>query len=240
MQRQHIPNALTMLRLIVAAAFFATLNVYRYGLEASFDDGQSGRAWVLLLAAALFCIAAATDAADGHLARKWKVESRFGRIMDPFCDKILILGAVIYLASPRFLDHQAVAAGHYRTMISGVYPWMVVLVVARELLVTGIRGEVERQGVAFGANWFGKAKMILQSLVVPAVLVIVFIDPNRPGMAWLGWVRDVLVYATVVVTIISGLPYITAAAKVLGPVKQPTPPDPGSASATPPPGGAAS
>ncbi len=169
------------------------------------------------MAAGLFVLAAVTDAADGYLARRWKVESKFGRIMDPFCDKILILGAVIYLASPRFLDHAAVAAGHYRTMVSGVYPWMVVLVVARELLVTGIRGEVERQGVAFGANWFGKAKMILQSLVVPVVLVIVFLDPNRPGLAWLGWVRDVLVYATVVVTVVSGVPYVTAAARVLRP-----------------------
>lgn len=215
MQRKHLPNQLTMLRLVFAALFFATLNVYRYVPNITFNES-----WPLLLAAVLFILAAVTDALDGHLARKWHVESKFGRIMDPFCDKILILGAVIYLASPRFLDPLAVAAGHYRTMVSGVYPWMVVLVVARELLVTGIRGEVERQGISFGANWFGKAKMILQSVVVPVVLFIVLIDPNRPGLAWLGWVRDTLVYATVIVTVISGWPYVTGAARVLRPESQ--------------------
>ena len=158
--------------------------------------------WVLPVATVLFILAAITDALDGYLARKWDVVSKFGRIMDPFCDKILILGAVIYLGSPRFMDPAAVEAGHLRTMVSGVYPWMVVLVLARELLVTGIRGEVEKAGIAFGANWVGKLKMILQSVVVPVVLIIVMIDPARPGWEWLGWVRDVLVYATVIATVL--------------------------------------
>ncbi|MEM9884192.1 MAG: CDP-alcohol phosphatidyltransferase family protein, partial [Planctomycetota bacterium] len=153
--------------------------------------------------------AALTDALDGYLARRWDVESRFGRIMDPFCDKILILGAVIYLGSPRFLDPAAVAAGAHRTMASGVYPWMVVLVLARELLVTGLRGEVEKAGVSFGANRIGKLKMILQSVVVPVVLLIVALDPRNYPV--LGWVRDGLVYATVVVTVLSGVPYLTGA-----------------------------
>ncbi len=205
--RRNIPNQLTMLRLIVAAAFFAVLQNYRYG--------QDNALWVLPVAAVLFVIAAVTDALDGYLARRWEVVSKFGRIMDPFCDKILILGAVIYLGSPRFLDPGAVANGSVRTMISGVYPWMVVLVLARELLVTGIRGEVEKAGISFGANWYGKLKMILQSVVVPVVLIIVMIDPNRDGYAWLGWTRDALVYLTVVVTVLSGLPYITAGAKAL-------------------------
>jgi CDP-diacylglycerol--glycerol-3-phosphate 3-phosphatidyltransferase len=207
MQRRQIPNALTMLRLVFAAVFFLVLNAYRYA------HPQPGDAWLLLVAAALFILGALTDALDGHLARKWQVESKFGRIMDPFCDKILVLGAVVYLASPRFLDRQAVAEGLSATMVSGVYPWMVVLVVARELLVTGIRGEVEKAGVKFGANWFGKIKMILQSIVVPVVLVIVWLDPNRDGFGWLAWVRDILVWATVIVTVISGLPYVTGAAK---------------------------
>ena len=207
MQRKNIPNALTMLRLLVAAAFFAVLQNYRYG--------QDNALWVLPVAAVLFILAAITDALDGYLARRWEVVSKFGRIMDPFCDKILVLGAVIYLGSPRFLDPGAVADGSVRTMISGVYPWMVVLVLARELLVTGIRGEVEKAGVSFGANWYGKLKMILQSVVVPVVLVIVMIDPNRDGYAWLGWTRDALVYLTVIVTVLSGLPYVTAGAKAL-------------------------
>ncbi|MEM1109331.1 MAG: CDP-diacylglycerol--glycerol-3-phosphate 3-phosphatidyltransferase [Planctomycetota bacterium] len=204
--RKNIPNQLTMLRLVFAAAFFGVLQLYRYQAE------PASPVWVLPVATVLFILAAITDALDGYLARRWEVVSKFGRIMDPFCDKILILGAVIYLGSPRFLDPVAVADGSFRTMVSGVYPWMVVLVLARELLVTGIRGEVEKAGIDFSANWIGKLKMILQSVVVPVVLVVVMIDPNRDpgnGYAWLGWVRDVLVYATVIATVLSGLPYVT-------------------------------
>ncbi|MEM6855329.1 MAG: CDP-alcohol phosphatidyltransferase family protein, partial [Planctomycetota bacterium] len=149
MHRRDVPNRLTMLRLVVAGAFFGVLQLYRY------DAPTPSPGWVLPTAIVLFVVAALTDALDGYLARRWDVESRFGRIMDPFCDKILILGAVIYLGSPRFLDPAAVAAGAYRTMASGVYPWMVVLVLARELLVTGLRGEVEKAGVSFGANRIG-------------------------------------------------------------------------------------
>ncbi|MEO1236183.1 MAG: CDP-alcohol phosphatidyltransferase family protein [Planctomycetota bacterium] len=213
MKRKDIPNALTMLRLVLAAGFFGVLQGYRYDAE------PASAGWVLPTAVALFIAAAITDALDGHLARKWDVVSKFGRIMDPFCDKILVLGAVIYLGSPRFLDPVAVAAGDWRTMASGVYPWMVVLVLARELLVTGIRGEVEKAGIAFGANVVGKLKMILQSIVVPAVLVIVMIDPRE--QVWLGWVRDGLVWATVAVTVVSGWPYVTGAVRAFRASREP-------------------
>ncbi|MEM7577559.1 MAG: CDP-alcohol phosphatidyltransferase family protein [Planctomycetota bacterium] len=209
MHRKHIPNALTMARLVLAAAFFAVLNFYRYG------DADGNDPVILIVAGLLFGLAAVTDALDGYYARKWHVESVFGRIVDPFADKILILGAVIYLASPRFLDPAAVEAGSIATMISGVYPWMVVVVLARELLVTSIRGVAERMGVDFSARKLGKWKMILQSIVVPVVLVIAAIDPTRDGWIWLAWVRDVLVYATVVVTVLSGLPYLSGAMKVM-------------------------
>ncbi len=221
MQRKDIPNALTLARLVLAAAFFVVLNFFR------FADQAPSAPWVLAAATALFALAAITDALDGHLARKWHVESVFGRIVDPFADKILVLGAVIYLASPRFLDHAAVEAGAVRTMVSGVYPWMVVVVLARELLVTSIRGVAERQGIDFSAKKLGKWKMILQSLVVPVVLIIVAIDPTRDGWAWLGWVRDVLVYATVVVTVLSGLPYVAGAMKVMKPAAAGTTDEPG-------------
>ena len=91
--RRHIPNLLTMLRLVLAAVFFGMLAWYR------FDDE---RYWILLPAIGVFIAAALTDALDGALARRWQVESKFGRIMDPFCDKVLILGALCFLAGPGF------------------------------------------------------------------------------------------------------------------------------------------
>ena len=199
---------LTLLRLVLAGIFFAILAFYRY-------DG--GVAWLLIPAIVLFIAAAVTDALDGHLARKWEVVSKFGRIMDPFCDKVLVLGAVVFLAGPGFVEDTRTGV-----LVSGVYPWMVVLVIARELLVTGIRGEMESTGHDFGANVWGKLKMILQSVVVPAVLLIVLLlEVDDRGFAWLGWVRNVLVYATVIVTILSGLPYVTGAMKIVRAAEKP-------------------
>lgn len=210
--KRNIPNLLTMLRLVLAAAFFAVLAYYKYDHD---------RYMLLLPAIGLFIAAALTDFFDGLLARRWHVESKFGRIMDPFCDKVLVLGALCFLAGSSFgyetftsIDGAAQAV---IVQASGVYAWMVVIIIARELLVTGIRGEMEGSGHKFGANVWGKLKMILQSIVVPIVLLIVFVlDQDKLGhlASEMALVRDILVYATVVVTVLSGLPYITGAYRV--------------------------
>jgi CDP-diacylglycerol--glycerol-3-phosphate 3-phosphatidyltransferase len=208
---RHLPNLLTLCRLLLSAAFFAILNQYRFSPVARHEHS---RHW-LIIAMVVFIIAALTDWLDGYLARKWKAESTFGRIMDPFCDKVLVLGAFIYLSGPRFVDSLAVDANKFFTMVSGVYPWMVALMLARELLVTGVRAEVESHGIKFGAVLSGKLKMILQSVGIPVILFIVYLNPSDPQYAafHLGTVRDVLVYAIVIVTLISGFPYIASAAR---------------------------
>ena len=203
--KQRLPNQLTILRLGLAAGFFACLNVYRYPGE------NTTWAWIGL---GMFILAAITDALDGHLARKWNVISTFGRVMDPFCDKVLILGAFVYLAGPRFVVPQWVDEGSFFTMATGIYPWMVVVIVARELLVTGIRGVVEAHGVKFGSMLSGKAKMILQCLVIPIVLVLV-VGFETGSTPWAMWICHVLVYLTVIVTVWSGLPYIIGARTAL-------------------------
>ncbi len=195
---KQLPNVLTLLRLVLASCFFLTLNQYRY------HGAENPQSLVMWSAIVLFCLGALTDILDGHLARKWKVESVFGRIMDPFCDKVLIIGAFIYLAGPRFII--PAKADQFYNMITGVYPWMVVVILSRELLVTGIRGELESMGINAGANIWGKLKMMFQSVVVPFILLFVWIDPEQ--VTWLGWVRDVLVYMTVIITILSGVPYV--------------------------------
>ncbi len=196
--RRSLPNALTLLRLVLAAAFFASLNAYRYP--------DTNTLWAGI-AIAIFVAAAITDALDGHLARKWGVTSRFGRLMDPFCDKVLILGALIYLAGPRFLVREWVEDGSFFTMATGIYPWMVVIILVRELLVTGVRGVIESMGVSFGAKFSGKLKMILQSVAIPTVLFVVITFKPHENI-WALRICDVLVYATVIVTVWSGLPYI--------------------------------
>jgi len=189
--KANLPNQLTVLRLVLSAAFFVVLSV-------------SVQRWALVLSMVLFVIAAVTDALDGYLARRWKVESTFGRIVDPFADKVLVLGALIMLAGASLPG-------------AGVAPWMVVVMLTRELLVTAIRGVVESAGHQFGANVWGKWKMILQSVVVPVILLILVIDPLPVGA--FAYTRDGLVWATLLATVFSGVPYVTGAMKVLKPVK---------------------
>jgi len=215
MLRRQLPNQLTVARLILAGVFFLVLSQFRY--TRGHDDG-----WILWTAMGIFIVAMLTDIADGYLARRWHVESAFGRIMDPFVDKIIVLGAFIYLAGPRFVDpdvivgedtfFSAIIPGN---MISGIYPWMVVTMLARELLVTAIRGELEREGHKFGAKLSGKLKTLLQAIGIPFILGIVALDPTLKGHGWMPYVRDGFAYAIVFVTVISGLPYITGAARAM-------------------------
>lgn len=200
--RRHIPNALTLARIALAIAFFAVLTPWRFD-SSPLSRGQSPDYW-LLAATALFIIAALTDALDGHLARKWNVVSVFGRIMDPFADKVLIIGAFIYLAGPGF------ASGS--TQVSGVYPWMAALILARELLITSIRAAFESRGTSFAASASGKWKMILQSICIPAVLLLLCFDPSRK--LFNGRAIDILTWSTVLITAWSAVPYIHRAITV--------------------------
>ncbi|MBL0926649.1 MAG: CDP-diacylglycerol--glycerol-3-phosphate 3-phosphatidyltransferase [Phycisphaerales bacterium] len=212
--RRGLPNALTVGRLILGAACLGMLAVYRF---------PDTRLWALVAAFALFILAAVTDWLDGHLARRWNAQSVFGRIMDPLADKVLVLGAFIMLAGPNFSD----AAGR---SASGVLPWMAVVILARELLVTSLRAEAESRGVDFSANWAGKAKMIAQSFAIPLILLLLMLGllvgsrslagvwytpPVLPEWAMIG-VRAVA-WTTVVITVASAWPYAAQASRALRP-----------------------
>ena len=194
----QLPNAITLLRLVLAAAFFSLLNAFRYP--------EQGVLWANL-AIAVFILAAVSDWLDGWLARRWNAVSPFGRIMDPFCDKVLILGAFIYLAGPRFIVPGWVQNDHFYTVATGVYPWMVVLILARELLVTSIRGVVESSGGSFAAQQLGKIKMVIQSVAVPVILFLtVNFKPDQHALVM--WLNHAVVYIAVLATMLSMLPYL--------------------------------
>ncbi len=199
-----LPNALTAARLVMAALFFVLLALF----DASSPDSMP---WVLLVAMGLFVVAAATDFLDGYLARRWNAVSVFGRVMDPFADKILVLGAFVMLAGPNF-ETEAEA------MLSGVAPWMVVTIIARELLVTSLRGLCESRGISFSAVRAGKLKMVAQSVSVPLILLLAWLgsgrgaeEPNSAMLAANGWIA----VATTVITALSAIPYLTIGFKGL-------------------------
>jgi len=215
-RKANIPNILTLARLLMAIVFVVLLSLS--GQRTLSTDGtvagrvgemSQGSTTLLIIATGIFVIAAITDALDGYLARKWKAESKFGRIMDPFADKVLVLGGFVLLAGP---DFSAPLPSGDTMQISAVAGWMVILMVARELLVTSIRGAFEGEGVEFPAGSVGKAKMILQSVCVPAVLVLIAFGSPGPESAE-RTIIVLLVWATVLVTALSALPYIGRALK---------------------------
>jgi CDP-diacylglycerol--glycerol-3-phosphate 3-phosphatidyltransferase len=198
--RRALPNAITIARLGLAAVFFLLLQ----GIDRA-DQAESIAA-VGAWAMALFIVAALSDILDGYLARRWGVVSVFGRLMDPLVDKILILGGFIYLASPIFAPN-----ADYQMIGSGIAPWMVVVLLLREMLVSGIRALIESRGVAFPADWSGKAKMFVQSFCVGCcVFVATRIDPP----AWMVYLRDGSTWATIVLTLLSSVTYIHRAIRM--------------------------
>ncbi len=210
--RKVLPNALTMLRLVLAAAFFVFLGIGSVRIASGQDH------WVivplstrslLIVAAALFIVGALTDALDGYLARRWNSVSVFGRIMDPFADKVLVVGAFICLCGPKF---QITLEGGAHDQLTGVAPWMAVAILARELLVTSIRGWLESQGKDFSASLSGKLKMVFQSASIPTILILLAITNAAPG-TFVRILIDIIAWATVLVTIASAVPYARRAIK---------------------------
>ena len=148
----NIPNLITLSRLLITAATFVCLE-----LIADPAEPNATLAWA---AFTLFLVAAGTDFLDGHLARKWGMVTAFGRVADPFADKVLISGSLIVLL--RFP-----AATEILTT------WYVVIVIAREFLVTAIRGLVESTGKPFPADKLGKYKMVSQCWTTAALMTLV-------------------------------------------------------------------
>lgn len=194
----NLPNQITLGRFFLAVIFI--------GLLSMFDHRKlPGQTWILDVSAALFVIAAVTDILDGYLARKQNQVTSFGRILDPFVDKILIGGAFVLFLDGGFVDAQG-------RNVTGLSAWMVVLIISRELLVSGLRGFSESGGKPFAANYWGKAKMIVQSITVPTILMSL----GRLGDVdiILGF-RTFMIWLTLLVTVLSVFAYLVASREAL-------------------------
>jgi CDP-diacylglycerol--glycerol-3-phosphate 3-phosphatidyltransferase len=212
---RHIPNALTGLRLVLAFVFFAMLSWYQYG-------GRGN--WLLNIAFIIYVIALVTDFLDGYLARKWHVEGTFGRIVDPFVDKILVLGTFIFFAGKNFIIPDPAFPGDHNVVktITGVAPGIVVILLGRELLVTSLRGAAESVGENFAAAFAGKVKMGFQSGTIMAILLYVnYHDRLMESHLWdrslevyARWLRNFAITGTVVITVGSAFQYVQRAIKL--------------------------
>jgi CDP-diacylglycerol--glycerol-3-phosphate 3-phosphatidyltransferase len=188
----NLPNSLTLGRLALAFVLFTLLSIH----------------W-LKTGLVLFVIAASTDWLDGYVARRRGETTTLGRILDPFVDKVVVIGTFIFL----LMEPD-----------SGLAPWMVTLVVARELLVTGLRSFLEGEHVAFGADWMGKIKMLLQCVAIGCILFDLGVAKGETYLfnQWADKVqtmsesaRTASIWLAVVVTAVSGISYAWRAAQLI-------------------------
>lgn len=215
---RQVPNFITASRLVLAVVFFVLLSWYQY-------EGR-GHSTLLTWAFFICLVAITTDFIDGYLARRWKVESRFGRVVDPFVDKILVLGSFVFFAGKNFVIVSDIIEGQIRVAhtITGVTPAMVVIILGRELLVTSLRGLVESSGMQFGADWSGKLKMILQSATILVIVAYVYclglVSHHRPDLRadylhYATLFRDGMIWLTLVVTVWSAIGYVRRSLRAL-------------------------
>jgi CDP-diacylglycerol--glycerol-3-phosphate 3-phosphatidyltransferase len=171
----HVPNALTILRLALIPVFVAVL-----------VSADGGRSW---LAAIVFGVAGVSDQVDGWLARRWRVESTFGKVADPLADRLMIDAAVILLV-----------AVHDRL------PWVaLVLVLARDaLLIVGYKLLMPR-GYELSVNFLGKAATWLLYAALAFVMV------THAGADWPLWIF----WSGVALAIAAGVLYLTSAARMV-------------------------
>ncbi len=191
---KQVPNILTMGRLVLTVIFLVMiLMAPKY-----YADGEVPFPGFLDIAFILFVIAGLTDIADGIAARRLNVTSKFGRIVDPLADKVLVCGAFIcfgIIGQPKLFDLGPGALAVVHWSVAGV-------LIAREVFVTVLRHIAESRGINFAATASGKIKMFLQSFAIGTVIIKM---AHVQTAAWGYWFTTVVFTLMLVVTVISGI-----------------------------------
>ncbi len=183
-----VPNILTFLRLGLSVVFLLMI-LYSPQVErqAVFLDG----------AFVLFIVAAVTDVVDGIVARRFDATSKFGRMIDPLVDKVLVCGAFICFAvigEPKLFGLSGVA-------LAFIHWFVVAVLVLREAYVTILRHIAEARGINFAATMSGKFKMLTQSFAIGTVLI----KMAHVRAPWGDWFTAATYTVMVVATAVSGL-----------------------------------
>lgn len=174
----NLPNKLTTLRVILIPFFVFFMLV---------DMGSTGD----YIALALFCIASLTDFFDGYLARKNHLVTNLGKFMDPLADKLLVGSAAICLIEMGRLS-----------------AWVVVILIAREFIISGFRLIASDNGIVIAASMWGKFKTVCQMFMTIALIIHL----NIP--VWT-WIENILIWGSVILTVVSLVDYIYKNRQVL-------------------------
>lgn len=174
----NLPNKLTILRTIMIPVFLIFLYIPGLGMTGD------------VLAAAIFVLASFTDLLDGKIARKYNLVTNFGKFMDPLADKLLVCSALIALVD---LDR--------------IPAWVVIIIIAREFIISGFRLIASDNGVVIAASYWGKFKTTFQMIMI--ILLILNIDYPYSNI-----INMFIMYIALALTIISLLDYIIKNYKV--------------------------
>ena len=167
----NLPNKLTVLRVIMVPFFVFFMLT---------DVGGPANKWIALI---LFCVASLTDMLDGKIARKYNLVTNFGKFMDPLADKLLVCSAMICMIE------------------MGKLPaWIVIVIIAREFIISGFRLIAAENGVVIAANYWGKFKTVSQMVMI--ILLIL----NFGGVFEI--LTQIFVWVSLALTVISLITYI--------------------------------
>ena len=174
----NLPNKLTVLRIIMVPFFVFFMLT---------DAGGAANKWIALV---IFCVASLTDMLDGKIARARGLVTNFGKFMDPLADKLLVCSAMICLIP-----------------LGKLTAWFVIVIIAREFIISGFRLVASDNGIVIAASYWGKFKTVSQMFLV----IVMIMD--------LGGVFDVigtvLMWAALILTIVSLIDYIAKNVEVL-------------------------
>jgi len=171
----NLPNKLTLLRIILIPVM-----VVLYYIKALDYEVFMGISMQYILIVAIFIIASITDFFDGYLARKLNLVTTFGKFMDPLADKLLVMAALLLLAEAGL-----------------VWTWLVIVILSREFIVSGIRLVAVSEGKVIAASKLGKYK----TSVTMIAIILLFINP-------LFLIGHYLMMVALVLTIVSGYDYL--------------------------------
>ena len=176
----NLPNKLTVLRVIMVPFFVVFMLIPSLGAAAN-----------KYIALALFCIASVTDFLDGHLARKHNLVTNFGKLMDPLADKLLVCSALICLSS-----------------LGKLATWIVLVIIAREFIISGFRLVASDNGIVIAASYWGKFKTVSHM----AMIIMLILDFQNPVYYVL---TQIVVWVGLALTVISLADYVWKNKQVL-------------------------
>ena len=175
----NLPNKMTLFRVILIPFFV-------FFLLAPYFEGYGN-----YIAVAIFIVASITDFLDGKIARKYNLVTNFGKFMDPLADKLLVCSALICLIQ-----------------LESIPAWVVIIIIAREFIISGFRLIASDNGVVIAASYWGKFKTAFQMLTV---IVLILNIPNKVFII----LGTVLIYVSLALTVISLIDYIAKNKDVL-------------------------